>query len=150
MQTVNYSRISSLLENSFELKQKKIPLIVQKIKRNDISICISANTKTAVSGIADEKESERMYRGTDRIARSAKKGNRRRGWRPTATGRGATGNFETRNSELDNTNGTINVTFRNDVRRQLRGDIYRCFPPEVIIVCRVSPGTRRLGEQRCI
>lgn len=83
----------------------------------------------------DEKESERMCRGTVRIARSAKKGNRCRGWRPTATGRGATRNFETRNSELDNTSGTINVTFRNDVRRQVRGDIplfptgsYNCLP----------------------
>jgi len=74
-----------------------------------------------------------------RIARSTKKGNRCRGWWPTAAGHDGTGNSETRNSELDNTNGTINVTFRNDVRRAaLGGDIHRCFPPEVIIVCRVS------------
>jgi len=73
-----------------------------------------------------------------RIARSAKKGNRCRGWWPTAAGHDGTGNSKTRNSELDNTNGTINVAFRNDVRRAALGDIHRCFPPEVIIVCRVS------------
>lgn len=55
-----------------------------------------------------------MPRGMNRIVRCAKKGNRCRGWLATASWRGKTGEIpKAEIPEPDNTNGTINVAFRN-------------------------------------
>lgn len=77
--------------------------------------------------MADEEIRVRanVSRGINRIVRCAKKGNRCRGWLATASWRGKTGEIpKAEIPELDNTNGTINVAFRNDVRRQLSAAIY--------------------------
>lgn len=91
-----------------------------------------------------------MPGGMNRIARNAKKGNRCRGWRPTTAGRGGTGNSETRNSELDNTNGTINVAFRNDVRRAARRRYTPLFPTGSYNCLPSFSGARCPGESNVV
>lgn len=94
-----------------------------------------------------------MPEGMNRIARSAKKGNRCRGWRQLpdrSWARGGTGNSETRNSELDNTNGTINVTFRNDVRRAARRRYTPLFPTGSYNCLPSFSGARCPGESNVV